>query len=319
MIHTICFFNYYHNGDVFSGKGYMQDIMAQLQGVKFQHAQLNSLKTMQDLACEHVHTDAIHSAVNHQMRYVDLMGVLYINTWVGAYGGAVILPGHEHANWISLNTMWMHIYDMLDQAFNIKLHRVSNLLQYVPTTDWQCYDTAAADRWLGQHENIALMCNGLVRSTQSLLGSMEDIIVPLALENPGINFVCTSRFAVDHAGVPNVFFTDDIFSSVTGGDINEIAYLSTRAFMIMGKNSGPFMFCHVKQNIMDANKIFFSMSHRSSDSYSWGCQGLACHYLHYSQDDAANAAGVLREALALRGQVSAGSIQELGVLIQPQI
>jgi hypothetical protein len=40
MIHTICFYNHWHNGDVYAGKGYMQDIIGQVRGLKFQHAQL---------------------------------------------------------------------------------------------------------------------------------------------------------------------------------------------------------------------------------------------------------------------------------------
>jgi hypothetical protein len=312
MIHTICFFNYYHNGDVFSGKGYMQDLIRQIRGLKFQHAQLNSLKTMRDLDCEHIHIDTI-TGVPHDARYIDLNGVLYINTWVGAYGNAVIPLDQQHANWCSLYSMWMHIYDVLDDAFGIKLHRIENLANYIPTTDWTKYDIAPANRFLGQHENIALMCNGLVRSTQSNLGVMDDIIVPLAKEHPEINFVCTTKFDIADADVHNVYFTDDIFQDVVDGDLNEIAYLSTKAFLIMGKNSGPFMFTHLVENILDPNKIFVSMSHRSSDSYAWGLDGFGSRYYHYSSDDAANAAGVLREAIKNRNVLGPGRIEEVGL------
>lgn len=313
MIHTICFFNFYHNGDVFSGKGFMQDIIAQVRGVKFQHAQLNSLKTMCDLDCEHLHTDNIHPDVPSGARYVDYEGVLYINTWVGAYGNAVIPQGQHHANWPSLYTMWMHIYDLIDDVFDVKLARTENLAHYIPTTDFAKFDVAPANRFLGQHENIVLMCNGLVRSTQSNLGLMDDVVIPLAKEHPDINFVCTTKFDITDADVHNVYFTDDIFQGVKDGDINEIAYLSTRAFLIMGKNSGPFMFTHLKENILDPNKIFVSMSHRSSDSYPWGLKGFGCRYYHYSSDDIANAAGVLREAIKNRNVLGPGEIEEVGL------
>ena len=313
MIHTICFFNYWHNGDVYAGKGYMQDIIGQVRGLKFQHAQLNSLKTMSDLDCEHVHTDTLHPEVTAHMRYVDFDGVLYINTWVGAYGNAVIPEGQHHANWCSLYTMWMHIYDVIDQSFGVTLVRTPNIAHYIPTTDWSKFDIAPANRFLGQHENIALMCNGLVRSTQSNLGLMEDVIVPLALEHPEVNFVCTSKFDISDIDVANIYFTDDIFSDVQNGDINEIAYLSTRAFLIMGKNSGPFMFTHIQENILDPNKIFMSMSHRSSDSYAWGLSGFGCRYYHYSGDDTPNATGVLREAIKNRNVLGPGTIEEVGL------
>lgn len=313
MIHTICFFNYWHNGDVYAGKGYMQDIIRQMPTVKFQHAQLNSLKTMSDLDCEHIHTDTLGTTVPSAARYIDHQGVLYINTWVGAYGNAVIPQGQHHANWVSLYKMWMHIYDTIDQVFGTTLERTDDITHYIPTTDWSKFDIAPANRFLGQHENIALMCNGLVRSTQSNLGAMDDVIVPLAQENPDITFVCTSKFDMTGVPAPNIYFTDDIFKDVKDGDINEIAYLSTQAFLIMGKNSGPFMFTHIQENILDPNKIFMSMSHRSSDSYAWGVQGFECRYYHYSGDDAPNAAGKLREAIKNRNTLGPGAIEEVGL------
>ena len=313
MIHTICFYNHWHNGDVYAGKGYMQDIIAQVHGLKFQHAQLNSLKTMRDLDCEHVHTDTLPTAVTAHMRYIDVNGVFYINTWVGAYGNAVIPQGQHHANWPSLYTMWMHIYDVIDQSFGVTLNRSENLAQYIPTTDWSKFEVAPATRFTGPRNNIVLLCNGLVRSTQSNLGILDGVVTELAKDFPDIDFVCTTKFDVTNTEQQNIYFTDDIFADVADGDINEIAFLSTKAFMIIGKNSGPFMFTHIKENILDPNKIFISLSHRSSDSYAWGLAGLPCRYYHYSNDDDINVAGIIRKAIWDRAIQGTGQIEELGL------
>lgn len=313
MIHTICFFNFWHNGDVYSGKGYMQDIIRQMPSMKFQHAQLNSLKTMRDLNCEHVHTDSIDPRVTHSMRYVDFDGVLYVNTWVGAYGNAVIPQGQHHANWTSLYTMWMHIYDTIEQLLGTSFERTNNLAQYIPTTDWQKFDVAPAVRFTGPRQNIVLLCNGLVRSTQSNLGVLDGVVAELAKDFPNIDFVCTTKFDTTNIEPTNIYFTDDIFADVADGDINEIAFLSTKAFMIIGKNSGPFMFTHVQENILDAGKIFVSLSHRSSDSYAWGLSGLPCRYYHYSNDDDINVAGIIRKAIWDRAVQGTGQIEELGL------
>ena len=313
MIHTICFFNFWHNGDVYSGKGYMQDIIAQMPSMKFQHAQLNSLKTMSDLDCAQVHTDNIDSRVVHNMRYVDLDGVLYINTWVGAYGNAVIPQGQHHANWTSLYTMWMHIYDTIEQLLSVKLERSKNLAVYIPTTDWSKFDTAPAIRFAGPRRDIVLLCNGLVRSTQSNLGVLDDVVEFLAGDFPDIDFVCTTKFDTTNIKHQNIHFTDDIFAGVADGDINEIAFLSTKAFVIVGKNSGPFMFTHIQENILDPNKIFISLSHRSSDSYAWGLSGLPCRYYHYSNDDSINVTGVIRKAIWDRAVQGTGQIEEVGL------
>lgn len=311
MIHTICFFNFWHNGDVYSGKGYMQDLMAQMPNIRFQHAQLNSLKTMSDLPCEQIHTGTMDARVVHNQRYIDFDGVLYINTWVGAYGNAVIPQGQHHANWRSLYTMWMHIYSVIEQVFGIKLQTQDSLFHYIPTTDWSKFNIAPAVSFCSQRTDMVLLCNGLVRSTQSNLGVLDKATDELARDFPHIDFICTTKFDNINAR-PNIHFTDDIFAGVQDGDINEIAYISTKAFVVVGKNSGPFMFTHVKENIMDPNKIFVSLSHRSSDSYAWGLTGLPCRYYHFNADEEHNVAGVIRKAIWDRNVLGPGHIEELG-------
>jgi len=305
MINTICFYNHWHNGDVFSGKGYMQEIMRQLSRFRFQHAQLNSLKSMQDLPCEHIHTDQLPPSVSPHVRYLDVDGVFYINTWVGAYGNAVIPVGEHHANWPSLHTMWAHIMEAIHQLLAPELTFVDDIARHIPTTDWSVYDTAAAEKFFSGKSRVILFCNGLVRSTQSNLSLMEDVLEQLCHDYPDVSFVCTTKFE-NTFGAPNLYFTDDIFAGVKDGDINEIAYLSTRCEMIVGKNSGPFMFAHVKENIMDPNKAFFSLSHRPSDSYAHGVSGFSCRYYHYSGEHPASIAGFLRTAIDQKGQVSSG-------------
>lgn len=308
-MNKICFYNHWHNGDVFSGKGYMLDIINQLPGFEFQHAQLNSLKSMIDLPCEHIHTDQLPPQVTAHMRYIDINGTFYINTWVGAYGSAVIPQGEHHANWRSLCTMWNHIMDVIklnlapDLELPVNQAGMADIAKYIPSTNWTPYDIGPAEQFLSGKSQVALFCNGLVRSTQSHLGVMEDVLEQLCSEYPHMTFVCTSKFD-NTFGASNLYFTDDIFSSVQNGDLNEIAYLSTRCRFIVGKNSGPFMFAHVKENALDPNKTFFSLSHRASDSYAYGVQGLPCRYYHYSGESIPSVVGHLRRAIEEMGQPS---------------
>lgn len=302
---SICFYNHWHNGDVFSGKGFMQDIIRQLPDFEFKHAQLNSLKSMRDLACEHIHTDQLPPEVTAHMRYIDIGGTFYINTWVGAYGNAVIPPGEQHANWPSLLTMWTHIMSVIQQALAPQLQLPGDqgevdIARYIPSTNWAAYNIGPAMDFLSQHNRVALICNGLVRSTQSNLGLMEDVLEQLCHDFPDISFVCTSR-CNNNKNAPNLFFTDDIFANVVDGDINEIAYLSTRCELIVGKNSGPFMFTHLQENVFDPNKTFFSLSHRPSDSYVHKVEGLPCRYYHYSGEYTGSVSAFMRQAIQEKG------------------
>jgi hypothetical protein len=311
MIHTICFFNHWHNGDVFSAKGFIQNLIRQVPDRKFQHAQLNSLKTMQDLNCEQIHTDQLPPGITDRVRFHDVDGTLYVNTWIGCYGNDVIPVGQHHANYPSLYTMWGHIYTNIGYVLERELIMPQNLAEMVANTNWSKYDISPALQFLGQHGNIVLLCNGAVRSTQSNLDDLASIVKTLATEFTDVNFVCTQKFS-DTTNLPgNIHFTEDIFAGVQGGDVNEIAYISTQSFLIVGKNSGPFMFTHVVENLTDPNKAFVSLSHRSSDSYVWGTHGLGCRYYHYSGDDQPNTEGVIRQAIKNRGQIGPGMIEEI--------
>ena len=302
----ICFYNHWHNGDVFSGKGYMLDIMQQLgPRYEFSHAQLNSTKSMCDLPCEHIHTDQLPPQVTAHMRYIDVNGTFYINTWVGAYGNAVIPQGEHHANWPSLLTMWTHIMEVIQLNLAPELSGPDDqgqvdISRYIPSTDWTPYDTGPAVEFLSGKNRVALFCNGLVRSTQSHIGLMEDVLEQLCADYKDIAFVCTSKFD-NTFNAPNLYFTDDIFANVQEGDINEIAFLSTKCELIVGKNSGPFMFAHLKENVFDPNKTFFSLSHRPSDSYAHNVSGLPCRYYHYSEEAGASIVGHLRRAIDEKG------------------
>jgi hypothetical protein len=111
---------------------------------------------------------------------------------------------------------------------------------------------------------------------------MQVSIELAAASCPNDIFICTTRDRWD-SELNNIVFTDDIFQQEC--DINEIAYLSTKCTLIVGKNSGPYMFTHIKENIIDSSKIFISLSHNYSDSYPWQCKGIGCHYIHSIEQD----------------------------------
>jgi hypothetical protein len=178
-------------------------------------------------------------------------------------------------------------------------------LNYVASSDWTKFDIAGADAFVSKHsgQRLHLICNGLVRSTQSNLGTMDATIETLAQRYPRDVFVCTAKFDTT---LENIAFTDDIFG--LDNDINEIAYLSTKCATIVGKNSGPYMFAHVRDNIFDENKAFVSLSHRASDCYPFGIDGLSCQYYHCSSDEEANVTQAIETAIQRLGTIGPGRV-----------
>lgn len=282
-ITKICFYNRWHNGDVFSGKGYMQDLVRQLPEIEFFHSQVNKIKTMGDMPFTHIPIDRVPVTDSHRVTASE--DTIYINTWVGGYQD-FMNPGEQHANYPMLSRMWMYIYDRVEWYLERSLEKNLNIFHFIPTTDWSKFDIAPALQWLEGKDRIALFCNGLAQSCQSEIGLMEEIIRNLAQLNPDVSFVCTTKFSTEwFPYTANIHFTDDIFAGVQGGDLNEIAFLSTKAELIVGKNSGPFMFSHVRENIFNPNQAFLSLSHRPSDSYLMHIIGFPCRYFHYSKEE----------------------------------
>ena len=276
----VCFYNHWHNGDCFAVKGWIQSIMKQYPDIAYVYAHPNNQKILAD-GPEYLHVSNLPAGVSTHERVVEVGGVVFINTWCGAYGSQTFRPGEIHANWLSLHKQSKLMASYINAANGTDISFSDNVLEYVAETDWDYYDVSAADEFVSLHpENLHLICNGLVRSTQSNIGDMKSVIEELAARRPRDSFICTSQFETNCS---NIYFTNDIFN--LDGDINEIAYLSTKCKTIVGKNSGPFMFAHVKDNINDPSKSFVSLSHRYSDSYVCDVEGIACHYYHCSSDD----------------------------------
>ncbi len=307
---NICFFNHWHNGDVFAGKGWMQDIQRQLKDRKFAYSHINKPKIMSDMGAEYFHCDELPEGLGDRQKFADSDDEFYINTWIGSYGWDVMPRGEDHANWKSLHRMFEYIYQQINSSTGANLSISADPLNYVATTDWSAYDTSKVDAYLDSTvaDRMHLICNGLVRSTQSNLGTMKAVIENLATKYQSDVFVCTAKFDTD---MTNIHFTDDIFADVEGGDLNEIAYLSTKCSTITGKNSGPYMFAHVKENIFDEKKAFVSLSHRASDCYPYGLDGLGCIYLHCSSDDESRVTQVIDSAIQRLGTKSPGKVEIL--------
>ena len=88
------------------------------------------------------------------------------------------------------------------------------------------------------------------------------MIIEFAEANPDINIICTDEVDTD---LENIKYTDQIIGGSEGCDLQEISYLSTHCNVIIGKNSGPFVFCETFDNYMDEGKRFYSFNAKHPD------------------------------------------------------
>jgi len=286
---NILFYNLWHNGDVFSGRGYIKLIIDSIPDAKFGYYHKNHPKIVSDLTKITFEPDLNKLQVDllNYRKIFETDKTIYINTWVGAYflqnqnriidfpTYIINLLGEDHANYRSLHLMYQFVIKYLNSYHKCQIDLPQNPLDCVPIIKWDKYDIKPVQSIAEQGKRMHLFCNGKVRSFQSQIGSMQNIINSLASSNPNELFICTEKFDTP---LQNVLFTDDIFH--LENDINEIAYLSTHCSTIVGKNSGPFMFTHVKDNINNPNKVFVAFSNKVSDCYPYHMTNLSCTYLH---------------------------------------
>jgi hypothetical protein len=168
------------------------------------------------------------------------------------------------------------------QKLGLPVTTSSDPLDGVAVTDWTPYHIAPALEFVKLHagRGIHLFGNGAVRSGQSGLSDLKFLLEELSRRFPDDVFVATSKFST---ASQMIFFTHDIFG--LDNDINEIAYLSTHCDTVVGKNGGPFLFCHVRENVFDASKTFVGLTQRASDSYPWKTTGYDFDFYHSASED----------------------------------
>lgn len=307
MFTSITFYNHYHNGDLFVCKQFVRNLITLCPDLKFNYRHFNHEKTIKDLNITYSNN---LDGLNDRMKFMFRSEELAINTWIGAYGAPGTDPPYfcrGGINLIDLHTIWNYLFENLTVFLNRPLILDQNVLNFIPTVDYSYFDTTSVDQFVNTHENIVLISNGSPMSGQSFVGDMQAFVNVFADRYPHINFVCTSKFENSSA---NVYFTDDIITvdagfpdtkcywneQLTKSDINEIGYLSKYSKLIIGKNSGPFIYCLTKENLMDPTKTFLSFNNKTIDNLFYNLSTPAT-YIQEPNFDIAHMAQVLDSQL----------------------
>lgn len=267
----IIFFNHYHRGDLLTHKEFIRQLQNELPDFTFEYMHFNHPKLTRDL---NIPVIGAPENLDAKTPFYQDEGVLYINTWIGCFWD--IFCEHGGINMNSLWHQWDKILDTINGHFNTEIALRAEKESYLPKIDFTKFDVSSIDEFLKTNTNKKiLICNGPPKSGQSFSDNMQDFINLAAEESPSIDFICTTKFDTT---LNNVLFTDDIIvdnevedkrapwedREVNNCDLQEISYLSEQCDAIVGKNSGPFVFCETYNNYMNPNKKFLSYN------VSWG-------------------------------------------------
>ena len=274
----IVFFNQWRNGDCFINKEYVRDIISRFPNVEFLYAHNNHPNIVSDLNCKYITLSEIPTIrTSMPLSFsINEPNILYINTWVGCWIGKY-LKEKEHANFFCLHVMWKEIYNVLE--IEIK----SDYLLYLPKIDWYSFDLKDCNLYLRNivPKNLILVCNGVQQSEQSSMGDMKNIIDFISSSFRDYEFLITHDIETSNK---NVSCTDKIFGSSTG-NLNQIAYISQFAKLIIGKNSGPFTYAHTKSNMNNSEQTFMCFSHKMRDCLMGEGEYLTNSYFSDTIDD----------------------------------
>jgi hypothetical protein len=259
-IKRIVFFNHWRNGDSFVNKAYVKQIIESHPGCEYFYAHQHHENIAADLNCRHQPLDVLPQELNwRQMLGFDYVNkTLYVNCWAGVWQN-IHFGMDDHPNFDILHRGWSDILTSLN------LPVLGDYHYYLPMTDFAFYDCRQADQYLKlrriRDRKMILFCNGPVMSRQCDLTDMAETVQILSSKYPEYEFLLTYPVNVS---AQNVFCTDEIFGSPVG-NINQIAYLSQFAELVVGKNSGPFTYSQHRANLNNYQKSFLCYGKRAID------------------------------------------------------
>lgn len=271
----IIFFQHFHNGDVFCSKEYVRQLSE--HGFDLGYLHYNHPDILYDINVRYLGTpETSQLQLDKSLLMLTDNDTLYVNTWLSAYHKSRIIDNlKSHINYTNLNYVWQHIFNKINDLTNSQL-KVHDPEYYVPEIEHKNIVANIIDSYFFKIKGKKiLICNNQPMSQQSFNSDMKSIIEDLSIKFLNWNFICTKKFNTSRS---NIHFSDDIIPNLNiqswnprawgrkNFDLNEISYLSNSCDIIVGKNSGPFIFCMTKNNVFDSRKKIISFNRHFKDS-----------------------------------------------------
>ena len=264
MINKICFYNYFHNGDCVATKSFVAEFINKLPNFEYYYAHNNHPKIISDLKCSFI---KIPQNLPYNLKFCIIEDTLFINTWVGAYISDcqsndvyynLTSPLATNICWKTYYEIWEFIFKVISNFMCKELKLDGSAKDYAHEIDYSKFDCGNIDAFINNNHSkrIVLISNGLVESNQTNINNnMSSYVNNISDLYKEDIFICTRKFDTNKN---NILFTQDIIDDRSGNDLNEIAYLSKFANIIIGRNSGPFLFTNTKENLNNNSKKFLS-------------------------------------------------------------
>lgn len=243
MFHKIIFYNNFNAGDLFTAREFVRELKNNLNiqsyfAHKLHPSLLDDVIEFTELTsyCDPHKSFNIHD------------GTLYFNTWIGR-DSSYVLPG------ITCRLdMFRKLYNDILNETGVDYQLKRSYDEYIPTIDYSNINLNIPDK----NRKLVLISNGPVFSSQAFNFDFDFVTYQLCEKYKDILFFATKKF---NYAPNNLIYTDDLTKKLP--DLKEISYLSRFVDIIIGRSSGPYVYCQVKENYLESKK-FMSFTYKES-------------------------------------------------------
>jgi hypothetical protein len=237
---TIKLFNHYHNGDIFYSRLITQNLK-DLFNIEYYHptplSQFEDFKNVKEY-----NNSLLHSSDSTP---------LVFDTWVGQNNAEFLKD--TLCSFYTGKKILINIFNKL----GLSIPKDEDLIPYIDYNNLKNIDEVKNK--LSNYDGFLrkiLISNNNVQSGQSLNFDFDPIINTLSDMYPNYLFLITNPTSIKKENVIHI-------KDITGNefDLLYISFISTKCDIIIGRASGPFCYCHVKENLLDKNKTFISLTH----------------------------------------------------------
>jgi hypothetical protein len=257
MYRSLIFFNEFGAGDIFESREFIKEWASKVPAKNYYYAHGKHKRIIADIPW--IESIDFNKNIMDSMKdvIVDSEENLYINTWIGR-DSQYVLPG--------IGCVVEQFHRMNNDM--MKKYGIGQLnlppIHYIPKVDYTYYDRMSVHKFLSKHkQDRILICNGTVNSNQAFNFDFTEAICELAAKFKDKVFITTSKLNEERG---NIFHTGDFIDTGYDFDLNEISYLSNFCNTIIGRKSGPYVFCHNLNNCMNPNKKFISFTYQQTGS-----------------------------------------------------
>jgi len=252
---NLIFYNNFHNGDIHYSREFVKDIINKTNFDKYFYNHQNHNTLLKDINIEYLQGKKYYdNSFNQKQIFNDGIDIV-VNTWIGQVNVKYLKKTNKSCSLYSNYEMFKDIYNYL----KINIEKIE---YYIPKIDWTYINKLNIDNYIKNNNyKKVLICNGVVLSGQCPQFDLNNIIEILSNEFTNIDFIITDNKIKSK----NIIYTGDIIQQ-NKSDLNEISYLSKYCDIIIGRASGPFAFCHIRENFENKNKIFIGFTNNRYDS-----------------------------------------------------